>query len=370
MASNDEPEGELIWKAVEKALGQSLHLEGKVEKKIRNYFRKAAKGLEFGRRPWKQLINDYADNALGALFTTFGDQPWLEDVDFLLVLDAGIKDNFPKAELANIPRLVFEKTVLEAYERAFDEQRTLPIVWETIKASVSGQQSQKKLYNAIEHGRKMATVAARNGSEEEFLRRWIDASIDQLAVHCDGDPAWMLSLQEAIGLFHSLIRAGSLPRCLVEGDPQLRASFASRAVEEAYSPFYPNGVSGLSNPRSTIGGQREAGSTQAVSGLGRYQKYRQGKGGGRGPVAANFYLGYPGDAALLEAETHVDHVEAAEQERRSECRLVMLGKGEQEGDTPPHDSLLDELSQAEDAEPTDALRSRSPRPSKRPKVSW
>lgn len=243
MVVGDGKDEELIWFATAAAVKEILHLEteiegAKLEKRIRDYFRKAAKGIEFGKKSWQQLVNDYADAVFANMFNALGEKEWLVQADFLLVLDAGIKDNFPAKVLANIPQLAFEKTVLAAYDRAFDEQRVLPIMWETVRAVLEGVASRKKVYNAAEFGRKLAAVPNPNAENEaeDYVSRWIDSTIHHLSQHTQNDPQWMLPEETALILFNSLIEQGALPAVLQQehGPPPADWPVVEQSIAKSY----------------------------------------------------------------------------------------------------------------------------------------
>ena len=89
--------------AVAEALVPVAHLETpertpKLEKLIRDYFLKAAKGVDF-QTNFKKAVSDYADLALGSLWQGLGERPWLSQLDTLLVMDAAIKNDVPSAVL-------------------------------------------------------------------------------------------------------------------------------------------------------------------------------------------------------------------------------------------------------------------------------
>eukprot|EP00747_Dinoflagellata_sp_TGD_P165537 gnl/TRDRNA2_/TRDRNA2_186925_c0_seq1.p1 gnl/TRDRNA2_/TRDRNA2_186925_c0~~gnl/TRDRNA2_/TRDRNA2_186925_c0_seq1.p1 ORF type:complete len:345 (+),score=78.98 gnl/TRDRNA2_/TRDRNA2_186925_c0_seq1:33-1037(+) len=235
---------ELLWGAVASALQPVIHLEtewdtSKLEKKIREYFRKGVKHLEFGMKPFHALIDEYCDYVFSSIFSALGDREWLHQVDFLLVVDAGVKDNFPEHILASVPQQAFEQAVLSSHDRAFEEQRYCPLLWHTVETQLEGKETRKKVYAAGEEGRKQAgngmgtrTQSATN-EVEDFTARWIECSLAHLAR--SGDLEHLLPVDSAKQLFHSLIEAGSLPIALVQASNQLpRYEFVEQCVRWAY----------------------------------------------------------------------------------------------------------------------------------------
>eukprot|EP00928_Gymnodinium_smaydae_P061884 TRINITY_DN45857_c0_g1_i1.p2 TRINITY_DN45857_c0_g1~~TRINITY_DN45857_c0_g1_i1.p2 ORF type:complete len:270 (+),score=85.01 TRINITY_DN45857_c0_g1_i1:59-868(+) len=239
-----EPEDDLLWNATSELAKElavtdpEVNVE-KLEKKLRDYFRKATKELEFGKKPWQQLINDCADAAFATLFNALSDKTWLPTTDFVLCLDATIKDSFPSEVLGNVSQYAFERTVLAAHDRAMDEQRASPILWETTKSCVPGQAARKKMYNACEFGRKHAAIPNKEAENEveDYVGRWIDAACEYLAKANGGDPEWTLPAEETIKVFQELVSSGGLPVAMVEthGPPPEDWPFIEEAVRASYA---------------------------------------------------------------------------------------------------------------------------------------
>lgn len=238
-------EEELIWNAVTEAVQPILKMEreldqNKLEKRIRDSFKKGAKGLSMSGKPWYDLINEYADTAFASIFNSLGDKEWLPQVDFLLCLDAGIKDNFPKQVMARVPQLEFEQVVLSAHDRAHEEQRTMPIMWEVVSSTIEGPKGKKKVYNACEEAWKeaQAACAGQNGGDvQSFVGSWIDITIHRLATVCQGEPQWTMEPQVAMSVFDTFLQAGCLPFSLVEahGPPPAGWPFIGHVVQTAYA---------------------------------------------------------------------------------------------------------------------------------------
>merc|ERR1719162_894056 len=159
-----------------------------------------------------ELVHQYADSAVSSIFAGLGDREWLYSgqVDFLLILDAGIKDTFPGYMLRNVAQQDFEQMVLSAYERAFDEQRFGPILTEAVAAAVSGPKIKKKVWNAIDTGRK-ETIAAGHTTPEEFTQMWINSSISHLSQASQGSPEATCEPAVMSALFLQMMEIGGLP---------------------------------------------------------------------------------------------------------------------------------------------------------------
>lgn len=229
----------MLQNAIPEAVAAMIHLESqwdqqKLEKKLREYFNKGAKNMEFRSKPLPALIDEYADNAMGSVFAGLGDREWLYtgQADFLLILDAGIKDNFPGHLLRQVTQVEFEQLVLAAYERAFDEQRFCPILTEAVGAAVSGPKITKKVWNAIDQGRK-DTVKQGVDNVEDFTVTWIGTAIAYLSEKSQGAPEASLPVEVCSQLFQGLLENGGLPlRLTAEAEPPLQ--LVDEAVQGAY----------------------------------------------------------------------------------------------------------------------------------------
>lgn len=240
----------LLWNAVHEAVEPIAHLETqldriKLEKRVREYFTKGAKNLDYGSKSWDALVNEYCDNVYSSLFCGLGDREWLADTDFLLVVDAGIKDLFPRYVIQDVPQWAFEQTVLRASDRACDVQRYWSYRWETIQREVTGKVTQKKVRDACDSGREVAyerTLGAQgkgqSGGVEAFVFIWASAAITSLARVTQGDPASLLPEEQAVRVFQALVQEGGLPLPLVqeEGVPPKDWPAVAQAVAEAYKP--------------------------------------------------------------------------------------------------------------------------------------
>lgn len=216
---------DMLYNAVEEAVAAMKHLEtewdeNRLSKKLREYFNKGAKNLSYAAG-LEAAVNEYADAALSSIFAGLGEREWLfsGQVDFLLLLDAGIKDNFPGHLLRNVAQQDFEGTVLSAYERAFDEQRFGPILSEAVPNAVSGPKIKKKVWNAFDQGRR-DTVLAGLGTPEEFIQVWVSTTVAYLSEASQGCPEGTLEASTMTQLFSMLLEAGGLPTALMqEGTP-------------------------------------------------------------------------------------------------------------------------------------------------------
>jgi len=206
----------------------------KLYKKLNEYFNRASKSLNFRSNGLPELINKYADNAMGSIFAGLGDREWLctGQADFLLLVDAGIKDTFPAHLLKAVRQLDFEQMVLAAYDRAFEEQRFSHILSEAVLATVSGPKIKTKVWNSVDRGRKDAVMSGVTDIEE-FTNTWINTSIAHLSEASQGSPEATMAPELAVKLFQALLEGNSLPLSLTQ-----EAVAPVHLVEEAVSNAY------------------------------------------------------------------------------------------------------------------------------------
>ncbi|CAE7194356.1 SLC12A7 [Symbiodinium sp. CCMP2592] len=232
--------------AVSQALSPILSKEtewdqAKLEKRVKQYFRNAAKGLEFYSKTWTALIEEYSDTVFASLFQALKDRPWLVEVDFLMVIDAAVKELFPKQLLKNVPQLTFESQVLHAHDRAFEEQRFAPMLWDILFEKIQDKPLKNKIYNAFEAGRKEAALSGGDGSSPagDFIHAWVTASLRELQQGA-ASPAMLgeqLSPELCKEIFHELLEAGALPLQLTKesGAPPESTMLIDSVVEDVYS---------------------------------------------------------------------------------------------------------------------------------------
>jgi hypothetical protein len=210
----------LIWNAVVQALGPVQHLErqwdaDKLQKKVREYFSKATKNVAFSAKSWDELCKDYADKVYGSLWNGLGDREWLEQVNFMPVVDAAIRDYFPPALIQPVPAEIFEQTVVRACEQANDGWRYYTYRWDVIQKLVHSKAAQKKVRDALDTARE-EVVNEELGTVEDFLSRWTQSTVQNLAKASQGSPSSNLPLGLGIQLFDGLVQeGGGIPQPLI-----------------------------------------------------------------------------------------------------------------------------------------------------------
>lgn len=279
--------GDNLWTAVSEAVTTIMELEkewdqNKLEKKLREYFNKAAKNLSFGNKALMDVINEYADNVMSSLFAGLGDREWLNtgQADFILVMDAGIKDNFPPHMVSKIPQAEFEQMVLAAHDRAFEEQRFGPLLTEAMSGVVQGQKTKRRVWDAVEQGRKDAASTAVNS--EDFTAHWINRTVELLSEAMYGEPEACLDAESAVKLFHGLVSGGALPLAMTQeaGLPPEGWPLVEEAVTTAYiTHTHPDDGSGSQSAAPA----KVAQSSTASAGYGM----KGGGKGGWGPVSGS-----------------------------------------------------------------------------------
>ncbi|CAE6959328.1 SLC12A7 [Symbiodinium sp. CCMP2592] len=240
-------EGDLA-DAVTEAIEPVQHLEkewepAKLCKRLRDYFKKAAKSLEFKERSWMVLVNDFADSAFSSIFQAIGDRHWLDRVDFVFVLDAGIKEFFPRHVLEDVPQTDLERLVLAAHDRAFEEQRYLPKLWDFLDSMGLSGKTRKKAYDSIDEGRKVALKYMRDPSAPDevkaFVSRWVDSTVKHLHRFTQGEPASVLDESQAAHVFERLLKEGCMPIPLLaeHGLPPEDWAFVPFAVRTSFAAY-------------------------------------------------------------------------------------------------------------------------------------
>lgn len=163
-------------------------------------------------------------------------------VDFLMVVDAGVKELFPPYILQHVPQVVFEQQVLSAHDRAFEEQRFAPMLWDTLFERIEDKQQKTRIYNAMEAARKeAATVTGEGNPVEDFVKAWVACSLREVQSQCGNLP-----LDQALpsdlcrDIFHALFEAGALPLPLTqEGQPPDGLIMIDQAIEDGYAGTLP-----------------------------------------------------------------------------------------------------------------------------------
>lgn len=221
-----EPEDDNIYTAVKVALEPASEVEKddnlrKLRTKIAKYARDAVEGLELDKGEVGDLINTYADNFLTKIFQGMADRPWLPQADMLLVIDAAVKELFPQSTLSDVTPDELESLIFCAHDRAMDEQRSLPAIWEAIQTVLQGPKVRNKVYKACELSRKDVATNLEVQGAESFLHEWISRTVHRLRDECQGYPETVLSLATATELFSLFPTVGALPtRCMSEdGSP-------------------------------------------------------------------------------------------------------------------------------------------------------
>lgn len=240
---------EPLWEAIvttTTGLIQADTDQEKLQKQLRAYFVKGAKGMDWHSKGAVELINEYTDNTFSSLFAGLGDEEWLTSggADFLLCLDAGIKVSAPKNFMKWIKQEEYDAALMEAHTRAYEEQRTSPILNDATKAVVSGPKITKRVYNAVDQARKEAAEGKGEtwGAQsplEDFACRFIDRTIALLSEGLEGYPEHCLPMESACTLFHKVFDAGGLPLALTteNGAPPAEWPIVDAVVQQAYGAY-------------------------------------------------------------------------------------------------------------------------------------
>jgi len=218
-ASHDD----LITPAITAALSSIAPMESawdmpKLSKRLRQYFSNGAQGIDFQGQSLQDLINQYADNVFGTVFQALRDRPWINQADFLGVLDAGVKELFPGPVVTSVSPQRFERIITAAHDRAFEEQRFAPLLWDVVTEYLKEPKARRKVYDAFEAGRKEAATACSTESPDpmkDFVDYWVSSSVARLAAET-GSADSLLPPGVAVQFIHALVAAGALPLPLTE----------------------------------------------------------------------------------------------------------------------------------------------------------
>lgn len=304
-----------ISPAINEALGPivELGLEPdmlRTEKKILSFFKAGATGLDFYSKSWGHVIEEYADRVFESLFTALGDRTWLCQADFLLVLDAAVKELFPTDMLEAAEPSMFEQVVLTAHDRSFEEHRFQASLVDIVQATLHDLTAQTLVCGAFESARKAAVAEIDHQSWnplQEFVSRWLEYTVAELSAGTCGAVSDVISEAEAVEISHRLVESGAIPMSLVEGygpppagwphvDACVSAAFASGGATVAESGKWQGKASGGGNKVSGRGktggeyGSKGAGKAAAKAKADppvRLPSAKRRKGGGKGKAAGN-----------------------------------------------------------------------------------
>jgi len=256
---------DLISTAIAAALRPVASMESewdmpKLSKKVRKYFISGSNGLDFQGQALHELVNQYADNVFVIIFQALHDKPWINEVNFVQVLEACVKDRFPKPMLNSVSPRKFESIIDAAHKRAFEEQRFSTILWAVAAEHFKQPKAMKKVRDAFEAGRKKAMKKAVKKvpvEMQDFLDDWVCSSVACLDAETGGAADSLLQSCDATNFVLALVNAGALPPPLTEDSgislPNLHA--VESCVTYAYSrPPWRDG--GMSTP--TPHSQRQA----------------------------------------------------------------------------------------------------------------
>lgn len=234
------PWGENFNAALEEVVPQLMTMETewdaeKLTSKLRGYFNKGAKNINFKNAGIDHYINEFTDTVMSSVFAGLGDREWLYSGqgDLSGLFGPSMRDQFPRWLMKKVDEVEFESKVMASYERAFEEQRFGPILTEAVPAVADGPKSKKKVWNALYEGRQ---EAAKTGTQdvEEFTRTWINSAIKNLSENSLGQPESSLESACAVKLFVTVLEGGAIPLTMQAANPSPPISIVEEAVSSAY----------------------------------------------------------------------------------------------------------------------------------------
>lgn len=243
--------GDILQQAVNHAFEPISKYEDKeslkrIEKKVCKYFREAAGTMKYKpSMSVAELMYQFCDRAFGPIVTMLGEYTWLNEVDFLWVVAAGVQVGFPPALMTSVSPQELENAVTQAHDRAYEEHRFANILWDVITEHVRDPQRKKKCCDALEEGRRLAVNELYAGYEggtpmdlDKFISVWIRKNVEQIAAAMGGPGyAYMLvTLKQSKAIFHALVEAGTLPVPLVaySGQPPPKWSVIDKEAKASY----------------------------------------------------------------------------------------------------------------------------------------
>jgi len=147
----------------------------------------------------------------------------MAQADFTLVLDAAVKMLFPPELLAQADPSEVDGLILSAHDRAFEQARVMPVLWECLQGKIDGKKTQNKVYGALESARGEALKAAQpdfTGLEipgsaieraHKFIAEWVGITVSTVAKTHGGDPGNSLQEENVVKIFRHLIENNTVP---------------------------------------------------------------------------------------------------------------------------------------------------------------
>lgn len=240
--ATEEPEDDSIYTAIKVALRCAATFEKedsllKLRSRVAKYCRDAIADVDYNKG-LEAAVHDYADSFFTKFFQGFGDRPWTPEADLLLIMTEALKELLEKQASEEVGPDEFEELIFSAHDRALDEQRCMPAIWESVQQAVQGPKIRSKVYKACEAGRKATVNNPEVVGSKAFATEWIQCTLNRLKVDGHGYVDGILDEDSAKQLFAIALETGAVPsRCLAddpgpdEGWPQ----FATTAVENVYN---------------------------------------------------------------------------------------------------------------------------------------
>eukprot|EP00933_Yihiella_yeosuensis_P015154 TRINITY_DN13316_c0_g1_i1.p1 TRINITY_DN13316_c0_g1~~TRINITY_DN13316_c0_g1_i1.p1 ORF type:complete len:711 (-),score=152.64 TRINITY_DN13316_c0_g1_i1:97-2229(-) len=215
-----EPTNDMIYTAVKVALGavdvdkhETPNEVVKLRAKITKYARDAGQGLDFSQYGYKgptvqQHIKEIVENFFGNLCNNYSDRPWLGATDFMLVLEAAVREIMDESKLNSLEPDELESVIFDSHDIALEVNRFQPFVYDIVRPLIDGVKTKKKVSKAVEDGRKHATTEPDIGSgferAENFIRTWLFKFMELLSEEAGGDPEDICELPKYLEVFSAL----------------------------------------------------------------------------------------------------------------------------------------------------------------------
>lgn len=217
MLRYDEAAGSSIYAAVKVAM-TSAGIEGfeepmeiaRIRFSIINFANSSAEGIDVSGQTVSLdgIVYSICRNFFTSVCQAYHKRPWLSLIDFQLVLEAGIKELVPEQLLGLVTGEKLDELILEFHDLSFEEQRPLPMMWDTVQQHVHGPTM--KAYKALVIGRSQALLPGFDevsgmARAEAFLQAWILVTLKQLTDAGGGSPHLIVPKEKVIEIMLTML---------------------------------------------------------------------------------------------------------------------------------------------------------------------
>jgi hypothetical protein len=189
----------------------------------------------------KPAVDLYVDSFVQKFFQGYGDREWANECDLLLIVTEAMTALFT-AQVSDVLPAELQELIFLAHDRAMDEAKNLPVVWDAVRAHVQGPATRKKVYKALENSRKICVDDAALGCSTEFAQAWIKGMHEALDLENGGWVENVLTEESCKTIFSVIVECGGLPAKVVAADVQPGegwVAFIASCVADTYAKPEP-----------------------------------------------------------------------------------------------------------------------------------